>query len=574
MTTQQRLFFKVDLPKRKEYDALSLHHDQEFTCKSISNIYSTKCLVSGRLVGGNPLCDRGDTRCTCNSSSSSLSASYSSDDFESQTTPPPSATLTILQNLASKVLLIVNNERWSRTFQSPSRSSSASPSPWSRSHGLSGTNVIYPSPIPTPLPQWMMTHGLFTVVLPLLSSMMQRVLMIEDGTTKLNLNQVCVNSSSVLPRDADEGSYTSSYEDENDCDHDDDCCSDYDYPCDTDRIEANTVGHSSSSSLNHVENAIHEISYSAMSDSTIANTTSMDPMYPLHVSISSLAEAYYTEQAQQEIINHYYTQPRSLLSHDGNKNQGQTDKGPDDHTTPGTEEVTQEVYPPMDYVVTQMDITRMARDASRHLDVESILKLPTITYSSKEKNKLEDSKCHGCQDVSDDNAETMKHMEEDDVSLGWSWISVPNEVTTEYSDDHQTTNKNAITSTKKGHDMNHQKNDPSERCVICLELFEDGDRLRLLPCGHSFHMGCIDKWLSGSFSYNDCITSGCPTCKKSPMTASKGKSISVKYGDDVGSLECISVGGSDAGTCEIVQEGSVPSWAFMRLGGRLARQSS
>ena len=33
-----------------------------------------------------------------------------------------------------------------------------------------------------------------------------------------------------------------------------------------------------------------------------------------------------------------------------------------------------------------------------------------------------------------------------------------------------------------------------DTCVICLEHFIDGDRLRVLPCDHSFHVGCIDTY--------------------------------------------------------------------------------
>mmetsp|Transcript_30268 Transcript_30268/g.64413 ORF Transcript_30268/g.64413 Transcript_30268/m.64413 type:complete len:561 (+) Transcript_30268:83-1765(+) len=32
-------------------------------------------------------------------------------------------------------------------------------------------------------------------------------------------------------------------------------------------------------------------------------------------------------------------------------------------------------------------------------------------------------------------------------------------------------------------------------CGVCLGEFEDGDELRLLPCGHRFHRDCIDQWL-------------------------------------------------------------------------------
>jgi len=40
--------------------------------------------------------------------------------------------------------------------------------------------------------------------------------------------------------------------------------------------------------------------------------------------------------------------------------------------------------------------------------------------------------------------------------------------------------------------------DESANCVICLDAFEDGDTLRVLNCGHSFHLQCIDQWFSRS----------------------------------------------------------------------------
>lgn len=34
-----------------------------------------------------------------------------------------------------------------------------------------------------------------------------------------------------------------------------------------------------------------------------------------------------------------------------------------------------------------------------------------------------------------------------------------------------------------------------ESCAVCLGDFEEGDVLRRLPCKHSFHRACVDKWL-------------------------------------------------------------------------------
>lgn len=47
----------------------------------------------------------------------------------------------------------------------------------------------------------------------------------------------------------------------------------------------------------------------------------------------------------------------------------------------------------------------------------------------------------------------------------------------------------------------------SSECVICLGEYVDGDEIRVLPqCGHGFHVGCIDTWLSSH--------SSCPWCRQ------------------------------------------------------------
>lgn len=44
-------------------------------------------------------------------------------------------------------------------------------------------------------------------------------------------------------------------------------------------------------------------------------------------------------------------------------------------------------------------------------------------------------------------------------------------------------------------------------CVVCLASYESGDLLRILPCGHRFHCGCVDRWLTKQ-------SSTCPLCSK------------------------------------------------------------
>ena len=47
-------------------------------------------------------------------------------------------------------------------------------------------------------------------------------------------------------------------------------------------------------------------------------------------------------------------------------------------------------------------------------------------------------------------------------------------------------------------------------CCICLGVFEDGDKVKVLPlCRHYYHSECVDRWLSGH--------SSCPLCRASVL---------------------------------------------------------
>ncbi|KAI3626593.1 hypothetical protein CBS9595_001954 [Malassezia furfur] len=49
-------------------------------------------------------------------------------------------------------------------------------------------------------------------------------------------------------------------------------------------------------------------------------------------------------------------------------------------------------------------------------------------------------------------------------------------------------------------------------CPICLAGFEEGDHVRVLPCGHVYHRDEVDDWLTGTRRL-------CPTCKRDILGA-------------------------------------------------------
>ncbi|CAI9754719.1 unnamed protein product [Fraxinus pennsylvanica] len=51
-----------------------------------------------------------------------------------------------------------------------------------------------------------------------------------------------------------------------------------------------------------------------------------------------------------------------------------------------------------------------------------------------------------------------------------------------------------------------QSGDDNQQCYICLAEYEEGDKIRVLPCRHEYHMACVDKWLKE-------IHGVCPLCR-------------------------------------------------------------
>ena len=72
-----------------------------------------------------------------------------------------------------------------------------------------------------------------------------------------------------------------------------------------------------------------------------------------------------------------------------------------------------------------------------------------------------------------------------------------------------TTSGNSISSSIGDDKHRGKMNKERTKCSICLEDFQCGDVVRTLPCFHSFHKDCIDRWLRSK--------SICPICKHSAV---------------------------------------------------------
>jgi len=56
-------------------------------------------------------------------------------------------------------------------------------------------------------------------------------------------------------------------------------------------------------------------------------------------------------------------------------------------------------------------------------------------------------------------------------------------------------------------DVNFIQDTDQTECTVCLSQFENGDRVRILPCQHVFHAACVDEWLGRD--------PHCPLCRQS-----------------------------------------------------------
>ncbi|XP_004287233.1 PREDICTED: uncharacterized protein LOC101295849 [Fragaria vesca subsp. vesca] len=105
--------------------------------------------------------------------------------------------------------------------------------------------------------------------------------------------------------------------------------------------------------------------------------------------------------------------------------------------------------------------------------------------------------------------EVLDEIHRQPVSLSLSMVSVP--APASVVDSFPLKSHSKLDKLKHGDDV--------EQCYICLAEYEEGDKIRVLPCHHEYHMSCVDKWLKE-------IHGVCPLCRGDVREGLNDRSVS------------------------------------------------
>ena len=140
------------------------------------------------------------------------------------------------------------------------------------------------------------------------------------------------------------------------------------------------------------------------------------------------------------------------------------------------------------------------RDRIRKMTQDQVMGLPEIEYTASTDDDTDEGNGEdNVDDLEGGDATTSKDLEDINISSSDSRSQEPeasasgNESAIS-SDDNSPATKTTCTS-----------------CSICIDDFEPGEKIRLLPrCGHAFHTDCILPWLTER-------SGSCPLCKRNVM---------------------------------------------------------
>lgn len=198
-------------------------------------------------------------------------------------------------------------------------------------------------------------------------------------------------------------------------------------------------------------------------------------------------------------------------------------------------------------------------ELKNEIEINTISLFPVITYgeeqTSERAGSMEDTSgpprsesCDSFEPLPSISSSPHRSSHYNIEGLQWSWIAVPKDpFRSERMDMSQTSLVVDDSSQLSLQEQNVTL--PMDQCAICQETFEVGQQLQVLPCNHRFHVSCLDKCASTA-SNNDVLNGLCLHCKMNPVL------------DDDDSMETIE---------SLNLNGEVPSWAFARLGGFLAK---